>query len=45
MKKTAPLLEVMPVDSSQVLKSRPTLLRAPGVRAGPSMPMVRKESY
>ena len=27
-----------------VLKSIPTLLIAPGVRAGPSMPMVRKES-
>ena len=45
MKKTAPSLDVMPDRSVQEAKSRPMELSAPGINAGPSMPIVRNESY
>lgn len=44
MKNTAPSAAEMPVVSLQPAKSMPTVLSAPGVRAGPSVPMVTKES-
>ena len=45
MKNTAPLLVSIPCVSVHASKSSPIELSAPGVWAGPSMPMVRYESY
>ena len=42
--RTAPLSERSPADSDHDEKSTPIVLSAPGVKAGPSMPMVRKLS-
>ena len=44
MKKTAPSVDLMSASNVHALKSMPMLLRAPGSRAGPSIPIVRKES-
>eukprot|EP01045_Picozoa_sp_COSAG04_P018261 COSAG04_NODE_1677_length_5966_cov_9.922618_2_plen_87_part_00 len=44
MKNTAPSLVSMPTLSLQTLKSMPMLESAPDWSAGPSMPIVTKES-
>ena len=44
IKNTAPLSLCMPTDSDHDEKSMPIVLSAPGIKAGPSMPMVRKLS-
>jgi hypothetical protein len=42
--RTAPLSALMPLDSVHEAKSMPIVLIAPGIVAGPVMPMVRKLS-